>query len=51
MKFGLMYELQIPKPWDAESEHRIVQEATEQVVLGDKPLELAAIITRFLGQP
>jgi alkanesulfonate monooxygenase SsuD/methylene tetrahydromethanopterin reductase-like flavin-dependent oxidoreductase (luciferase family) len=36
MKFGLMYELQIPKPWDAESEHRIVQEATEQVVLGDR---------------
>jgi alkanesulfonate monooxygenase SsuD/methylene tetrahydromethanopterin reductase-like flavin-dependent oxidoreductase (luciferase family) len=36
MKFGLMYELQIPKPWDEESEHRIVQEATEQVVLGDR---------------
>ncbi len=36
MKFGLMYELQIPKPWDSESEYRIIQEATEQVVLGDK---------------
>jgi len=36
MKFGLMYELQIPKPWDEESEYRIVQEATEQVILGDK---------------
>ncbi|MEZ5410074.1 MAG: LLM class flavin-dependent oxidoreductase [Acidimicrobiales bacterium] len=36
MKFGLMYELQIPKPWDEESEYRIIQEATEQVILGDK---------------
>ncbi len=36
MKFGLMYELQIPKPWDEESEYRIVQEATEQVILADK---------------
>ena len=36
MKFGLMYELQIPKPWDEDSEYRIIQEATEQVILGDK---------------
>ncbi len=36
MKFGLLYELQIPKPWDAESELRCVQEATEQVILADK---------------
>ena len=36
MKFGLMYELQIPKPWDEDSEYRTIQEATEQVVLGDK---------------
>ena len=36
MKFGMMYELQLPKPWDAEAEYRIVQEATEQVVLADK---------------
>ncbi|MDH4075029.1 MAG: LLM class flavin-dependent oxidoreductase [Acidimicrobiia bacterium] len=36
MKFGLMYELQIPKPWDEESEYHIIQEATEQVILGDK---------------
>ena len=36
MKFGLMYELQIPKPWDEDSEYRIVQEATQQVMLADK---------------
>ncbi len=36
MKFGMLYELQIPKPWDAESELRCIQEATEQVVLADE---------------
>ena len=36
MKFGLMYELQIPKPWEEDSEFRIIQEATEQIVLGDR---------------
>jgi alkanesulfonate monooxygenase SsuD/methylene tetrahydromethanopterin reductase-like flavin-dependent oxidoreductase (luciferase family) len=36
MKFGIMYELQLPKPWDEESEYRVIQEATEQVVLADK---------------
>jgi alkanesulfonate monooxygenase SsuD/methylene tetrahydromethanopterin reductase-like flavin-dependent oxidoreductase (luciferase family) len=36
MKFGMMYELQLPKPWDSEAEYRIVQEATEQVVLADQ---------------
>ena len=36
MKFGMIYELQMPKPWDEESEFRIVQEATEQVVLADR---------------
>lgn len=32
----MLYELQIPKPWDAESELRCIQEATEQVVLADE---------------
>ncbi len=36
MKFGLIYELQIPKPWEEDSEHRIVQEATEQIILADQ---------------
>ena len=27
MKFGLIYELQLPRPWDENSEHRMVQEA------------------------
>ena len=36
MKFGIFYEHQIPRPWDANSEHRIYREALEQVELADR---------------
>jgi alkanesulfonate monooxygenase SsuD/methylene tetrahydromethanopterin reductase-like flavin-dependent oxidoreductase (luciferase family) len=41
MKLGLFYELQLPKPygsddWDPDQEHRIYQEALEQIELADK---------------
>ena len=41
MKFGLFYELQLPKPydsesWDPDAEHRIYKEALEQIELADK---------------
>jgi alkanesulfonate monooxygenase SsuD/methylene tetrahydromethanopterin reductase-like flavin-dependent oxidoreductase (luciferase family) len=41
MKFGLFYELQLPKPYDADQwhpdqEHRIVKEALEQIELADR---------------
>ena len=36
MRFGVFYELQLPKPWDDKAELRLVQEAIEQVVLADK---------------
>jgi len=36
MKFGVFYELQLPKPWDEGSEHRLFHEALEQVVLADR---------------
>jgi alkanesulfonate monooxygenase SsuD/methylene tetrahydromethanopterin reductase-like flavin-dependent oxidoreductase (luciferase family) len=41
MKFGLFYELQLPKPygaeqWDEEAEYRVVQEALQQVELADQ---------------
>jgi alkanesulfonate monooxygenase SsuD/methylene tetrahydromethanopterin reductase-like flavin-dependent oxidoreductase (luciferase family) len=36
MRFGLFYELQIPKPWDATSERRVISEAIQQVVLADQ---------------
>jgi alkanesulfonate monooxygenase SsuD/methylene tetrahydromethanopterin reductase-like flavin-dependent oxidoreductase (luciferase family) len=36
MKFGVFYELQLPKPWTADSEHRVVHEALAQVELADR---------------
>ena len=36
MKFGVFYELQLPKPWNEGAEHRLFQEALEQIVLADK---------------
>jgi alkanesulfonate monooxygenase SsuD/methylene tetrahydromethanopterin reductase-like flavin-dependent oxidoreductase (luciferase family) len=32
----MLYELQLPKPWDEGSEQRLVDNAIEQCVLGDK---------------
>jgi alkanesulfonate monooxygenase SsuD/methylene tetrahydromethanopterin reductase-like flavin-dependent oxidoreductase (luciferase family) len=41
MKFGLFYELQLPKPydkdqWDEDAEYRLVQEALEQIEFADQ---------------
>jgi luciferase family oxidoreductase group 1 len=36
VKFGVFYELQLPRPWDADSEYKLVQNALEQVELADK---------------
>ena len=36
MRFGVFYELQLPKPWDDAAEHRLIQEAIEQVELADR---------------
>ena len=36
MNFGIFYEHQIPRPWDADAEHRIYREALEQVELADR---------------
>jgi len=36
MRFGMLYELQLPKPWAVDSELRLVDEAIEQCTLGDK---------------
>jgi alkanesulfonate monooxygenase SsuD/methylene tetrahydromethanopterin reductase-like flavin-dependent oxidoreductase (luciferase family) len=35
MKFGIFYEHQIPRPWDAESEYRLLHESLEQIELAD----------------
>jgi alkanesulfonate monooxygenase SsuD/methylene tetrahydromethanopterin reductase-like flavin-dependent oxidoreductase (luciferase family) len=36
MRFGVFYELQLPKPWGEGAEHQLVQEAIEQVELADQ---------------
>jgi alkanesulfonate monooxygenase SsuD/methylene tetrahydromethanopterin reductase-like flavin-dependent oxidoreductase (luciferase family) len=36
MRFGLIYELQLPRPWDANSEHRLVQQALAEVEVADR---------------
>lgn len=36
MKFGIFFELSVPKPWDRESEHRVYMNALEQIELADQ---------------
>jgi len=36
MRFGVFYELQLPKPWSADAEHKLVQEALHQIELADR---------------
>src|SRR5204862_515204 len=36
MKFGIFYELQLPKPWGADDERQLVQDALDQVELADR---------------
>lgn len=36
MRFGVFYELQLPRPWKEDSELRLVHEAIEQVQLADR---------------
>src|SRR6202521_204139 len=36
MKFGVFYELQLPKPWGPDDERRLVHDALAQVELADR---------------
>ncbi len=36
MKFGMFYEHQLPRPWSDGLEHRLFQEALDQVELVDR---------------
>ena len=36
MKFGIFYELQLPRPWGPDDERRLVQDALAQVELADR---------------
>src|SRR5229473_3484572 len=36
MKFGIFYELSVPRPWDREAERKVYMNALEQVRLADE---------------
>ncbi len=36
MRFGVFYELQLPKPWGPDDEQRLFHEALDQVELADR---------------
>src|SRR4051794_22034267 len=36
MKFGIFYELQLPRPWEPGGEYRLYQNALDQVELADR---------------
>src|SRR5499426_584604 len=36
MRFGIFYEHQLPRPWNADSEHRLLQESLRQIELADR---------------
>ena len=36
MKFGIFYEISVPRPWDRETEKRVYDNCLEQVVLADE---------------
>lgn len=36
MRFGVFYELQLPRPWEADAERRLIEEAIEQVQIADR---------------
>jgi alkanesulfonate monooxygenase SsuD/methylene tetrahydromethanopterin reductase-like flavin-dependent oxidoreductase (luciferase family) len=36
VKFGVLYEHQLPRPWDGDAELRVVQESLDQVALADR---------------
>ncbi len=35
MKFGIFYELQLPKPWHQDSEYQLFSDALDQIELAD----------------
>src|SRR5215470_4035000 len=37
MRFGVFYELQLPKPWGDGDEHRLFKDALAQMVLAARP--------------
>src|SRR5438045_7981894 len=36
MRFGIFYEHQLPRPWEADDEHKLLKDALDQVELADR---------------
>src|SRR6266508_3014197 len=36
MKFGIFYEHQLPRPWDADAEYRLLHHSLEQIEMADR---------------
>jgi alkanesulfonate monooxygenase SsuD/methylene tetrahydromethanopterin reductase-like flavin-dependent oxidoreductase (luciferase family) len=36
VRFGVFYEHQLPRPWEPDSEHRLLKDALEQIELADR---------------
>src|SRR3954470_7193699 len=36
MRFGIFYEHQLPRPWGADGEHRLLRDALEQIEIADR---------------
>ncbi|MGH9185943.1 MAG: LLM class flavin-dependent oxidoreductase [Acidimicrobiales bacterium] len=36
MKFGIFYEHQLPRPWESDSEYRLVKQSLDQIELADR---------------
>src|SRR4029077_7727322 len=36
VKFGIFYEHQLPRPWEADDEHKLLKDALDQVELADR---------------
>jgi len=36
VKFGVFYELQLPKPWEPDDEYRLLNDALDQIELADR---------------
>ncbi len=36
MRFGIFYEHQLPRPWEADSEHVLLKQSLDQIELADR---------------
>src|SRR2546422_11183354 len=36
VRFGIFYEHQLPRPWDEDSEHRLLHQSLDQIELADR---------------